>query len=159
MCRWHRAIENHRCDCCIVGTFCSGCFSQPQGQWQAPRAKSKRGQERGEERRRARCHLVGSAGRWGGSFEIFGLGCAGRRRPGGFRSLAACMLGKGVARVWMGARVRAAGSMVGSGFGRQEGALEQDSWWWRVGVGEAPSRDKGLRKWEQVVRHDGGAGL
>lgn len=45
------------------------------------------------------------------------------------------MLGKGVVRVRIWARVRAAGSVVGLGFGHQEGALEQDAWWWRVGVG------------------------
>lgn len=37
------------------------------------------------------------------------------------------ILGKGVARVWMGARVRAAASVVGLGFSRQKGALEQNA--------------------------------
>ena len=44
----------------------------------------------------------------------------------------------------MGARVRAAASVVGLGFSRQKGALEQNAEWWRVGVGEACLEGKGF---------------
>ena len=112
-----------------MGTFCSGCFyslsHRVSGKCCLLRARGHRREERREDAPGVTWWAVQGDGE--GALRSLGLDAQGDGGQAASGHQQHRMLGKVGARVWMGARVLAAGSVVGSGFSRQKGALEQDA--------------------------------